>query len=158
MVASLRRKKSVLDAHEYFTEVPEIASRPRMKKFWEWIGRIHHSSFDLRYTVGEELAKLMREAYKVPFHVVRNIAPGYPSSSQGTDILHRDKIILYQGALNVGRGLELLLQAMRQFRDWQLWLAGEGDLSDWLKDYAQHQFNNDRVKFLGWVKPRIFRV
>jgi glycosyltransferase involved in cell wall biosynthesis len=89
----------------------------------------------------------------VPFYVIRNIAPSYPSISSSKSILERERIILYQGALNVGRGLEMLLDAMKQLPSWQLWLAGEGDLSDWIKEYVQHQFN-DRVKLIGWVKPR----
>ena len=153
LVARFKGKKSVLDAHEYFTEVPEIASRPSMKKFWEWIGRLTIPKFNLRYTVGEELAKLMGEKYRVPFHVIRNIAPSYPSIPSSKSIIERDRIILYQGALNVGRGIEMLLDAMKQLPDWQLWLAGEGDLSEWLKEFVPHQFN-DRVKLLGWVKPQ----
>ncbi len=153
LVARLRRKKSVLDAHEFFTEVPEIASRPRMKKFWEWIGRRTIHKFNLRYTVGKELANLMGEKYSVPFHIIRNIAPSYPSIPFSKSILERDPIILYQGALNVGRGLEMLLEAMKELPGWQLWLAGEGDLTAWLKEYVPHQFN-DRVKLLGWVRPQ----
>jgi glycosyltransferase involved in cell wall biosynthesis len=95
----------------------------------------------------------MGEKYKVPFYVIRNITPSYPSISSSKSILERERIILYQGALNVGRGLEMLLDAMKQLPSWQLWLAGEGDLSDWIKEYVQHQFN-DRVKLLGWVKPQ----
>ena len=153
LVAWLRRKKSFLDAHEFFTEVPEIASRPGMKKFWEWIGRIAIPKFQLRYTVGEGLAKVMGDKYQVPFHVIRNIAPTYPGIQSSKPLADRDKIILYQGALNVGRGLEMLLDAMKQLPGWQLWLAGEGDLSGWLKEYVPHQFN-ERVKLLGWVKPQ----
>ena len=32
LVAILRRKKLVYDAHEYFTEVPEVVNRPLVKK------------------------------------------------------------------------------------------------------------------------------
>jgi len=153
MASWLRNKKSVLDAHEYFTEVPEIASRPGLKRFWEWIAKKTIPKFQLQYTVGEELAKLMSERYHVPFQVIRNIAPHYPSTINPTDILQREKIILYQGALNVGRGLEILLQAMKQLPDWKLWLAGEGDISKSLKDYSIQNNLEDRVQFLGWVKP-----
>jgi glycosyltransferase involved in cell wall biosynthesis len=152
MAASLRRKKSVLDAHEYFTEVPEISSRPGVKKFWEWIGWMTIPKFHLRYTVGEKLANLMSEKYKVPFYLVRNIAPSYPFIAGANDIIERERIILYQGALNVGRGLDQLLEAMKQLPGWKLWLAGEGDISNGLKDYAQHGLA-DRIKFFGWVKP-----
>jgi len=153
IVSRLRGKKSVLDAHEYFTEVPEIASRPRIKAFWEWIGKMTIPKFQLRYTVGEELAQLMSNNYQVPFHVIRNIEPGYPQGKPADDILQREKTIFYQGALNVGRGLEILLEAMKSLPDWKLWLAGEGDISKQLQDVTIENNLENRVQFLGWVKP-----
>ncbi len=154
MIALLRKKKSVLDAHEYFTEVPEITSRPRIKVFWEWVGRITIPKFNLRYTVGEELARLMGETYKVPFHIIRNIAPYLPSQNMEEEILQREKILLYQGALNIGRGLEILLATMNRLPDWQLWLAGEGDISTILHDYTIQHHLEKQIHFLGWVKPQ----
>jgi len=152
-ISKLRKKKSVLDAHEYFSEVPEITSRPRVKAVWEWIGKITIPGFQLRYTVGEKLAELMSERYAVPFHIIRNIAPIESLRFQPVDILQREKIIFYQGALNIGRGLELLLEAMKQLPDWKLWLAGEGDIFNQLKDYAIQNKLEDRLLFLGWVQP-----
>jgi glycosyltransferase involved in cell wall biosynthesis len=153
LVSWLRRKKSVLDAHEYFTEVPEVVSRPRVKAVWEWIAKVTIPKFKLRYTVGEELARLMSEQYHVPFQVIRNIAPHPYAPTASTDLFQRDKIILYQGALNIGRGLEILLESMKQLPDWSLWLAGEGDISKQLQTYSIQNNLEDRVHFLGWVKP-----
>ena len=34
MHAKMRRKPCVYDAHEYYTELPEIVSRPLIKKMW----------------------------------------------------------------------------------------------------------------------------
>lgn len=149
----IRRKKTVLDAHEYFTESPELNGRPLIKRVWEWIGYLTVRGFDVRYTVGECLAKIMTEKYRVPFQVIRNIAPRAEAEKVVTNILHRDKILLYQGALNVGRGLELMIGAMTQLPDWQLWLAGEGDITKELKRITKELGLDARVKFLGWVSP-----
>ena len=59
--------------------------------------------------------------------------------------------MLYQGALNVGRGLEVLLEAMQGLPEWELWLAGHGDITDKLKSLSKDYGIEDRVKFLGWV-------
>ena len=104
--AGLKKCKSVYDAHEFFTEVPELTGRPAIKIIWERIGRMTIPRFDLRYTVGEELAKLMGKKYNVEFHVIRNIAPAPSVKNDSIPIENRKKILLYQGALNVGRGLE----------------------------------------------------
>lgn len=148
----LKRKKTVYDAHEFFTEVPEITHRPFLKAIWKTIANLTIPGFHSCYTVGEELASLMAKQYKRPFGVIRNIEPAvhhledpYPE--------HRKKILLYQGALNVGRGLEACVKAMVHLPDWQFWLAGEGDITNHLKALVDTLHLKDRVIFLGWVAP-----
>ncbi|HEY3385404.1 MAG TPA: glycosyltransferase family 4 protein, partial [Saprospiraceae bacterium] len=151
MACKLKNKKSVYDAHEYFSEVPELSHRQIIKKIWEWIGKITIPAFNACYTVGEELAKLMGNRYNVRFDVIRNIAPS--SSTSVTKENFPQKVLLYQGALNVGRGLEATIEAMQQLPDWQFWLAGEGDITTQLKELVAKLKLEERVQFLGWVKP-----
>lgn len=151
IASAMKGKIAVYDAHEYFTEVPELTGRPGVRKIWDFIAKVTIPGFDLRYTVGEELASLMSKKYNAPFQVIRNI----PSEVQrhhetGRDV-NQENILLYQGALNVGRGLEPLLEAMKSLPHWELWLAGEGDITDHLKNLAMQYGIEGRVKFLGWV-------
>ncbi len=148
-----KNTKSVYDAHEFFTEVPELTGRPRTKRIWEWIGRTTIPRFNLRYTVGEELATLMGKKYDVDFSVIRNIAPTGQIQTEFIPIGNRKKILLYQGALNVGRGLEDCIKAVSKLPDWEFWLAGEGDITEQLKDLTEKLNLQQRVKFLGWVHP-----
>ncbi len=71
----LRRKKRVFDAHEYFTEVPEVVDRPFVKGFWETVARLCLPFYRHAYTVGPCLAGIFKEKYGVNFGVVRNV-PG----------------------------------------------------------------------------------
>ena len=61
--------------------------------------------------------------------------------------------LLYQGALNQARGIEFLLEAMQQLEGLELWLAGEGDLSESLRQMAIDLKVSDKVRFLGLVQP-----
>jgi len=149
----MKRKKTVYDAHEYFSEVPELNDRPIVKKIWQVIAKWAIPGFDAWYTVGEELASLMGIKYKVHFDVIRNIAPAQQGIALHATSKTTGKILLYQGALNVGRGLEACIAAMADLKDWQLWLAGEGDITTQLKELAVAKGVGDRVDFLGWVKP-----
>ena len=149
----LKGKKAVYDAHEYFSEAPELTHRPKAKAVWEWIAKRTIPGFDVCYTVGEELATLMGRKFGVHFGVIRNIAPGSFEGGQPTVKIHQKKILLYQGALNVGRGLESCIEAMPYLPDWEFWLAGEGDITDRLKSLAHDKGIADRVHFLGWVDP-----
>ncbi|NJO25904.1 MAG: hypothetical protein HC867_09330 [Bacteroidia bacterium] len=39
LVSKLRRVKRIYDAHEYFTQMDEVISRPGIYKVWHWIER-----------------------------------------------------------------------------------------------------------------------
>ncbi len=64
------------------------------------------------------------------------------------------KIILYQGALNEGRGLETAIEAMQKIEGAVLWLAGEGDLSATLREKVAQLGLTQKVHFLGFVLPK----
>ena len=75
-VSKLKGIHFVYDAHEYFTEVPEVLKRPNVKAFWErleghLLPKIKHA-----YTVNSSIAMLFEEKYKTPFEVIYN-APAY---------------------------------------------------------------------------------
>ncbi|MBV6441476.1 MAG: glycosyltransferase [Haliscomenobacteraceae bacterium CHB4] len=184
----LRRKKRVFDAHEYFTEVPEVTDRPFVKSFWEMVARICLPYYRYAYTVGPALAKIFQEKYGLKFGVVRNVAPPLPPIRGGEKHSnhHEEEIregllpsnlhqegsrenflppswrgrggLLYMGALNEGRGIEAALEAMQQLDHVQLWLAGEGDLSDRLRRLAVQLGVEQKVKFLGYVIPDDLRI
>lgn len=146
----LRSKRRVFDAHEYFTEVPEVTNRTFIKGIWEIVARICLPFYRHAYTVGHGLAAIFEKKYGLPFQVVRNV----PVSNHAP-VADKNKpyILLYQGALNEGRGIETALEAMQHLDDVQLWLAGEGDLSDMLRRRSQELSLGEKVHFLGYVKP-----
>lgn len=148
----LRGKVCVYDAHEYFTEVPEVIDRPAVKRAWEAVADLVIPRLRYAYTVGDGLAKIMGERYGIPFAVIRNLP--LPSPAPPPDpVAAKTKIILYQGALNEGRGLEVAIAAMSSIEGAELWLAGDGDLTSTLQQQAQALGLTDRVRFLGYVLP-----
>ncbi|MEQ1744987.1 MAG: glycosyltransferase [Saprospiraceae bacterium] len=151
LAAVLRGKKRLFDAHEYFTEVPEVVSRPAVKFFWEMVARLCLPFYRHAYTVGPCLAEIFEKKYGIAFGVVRNM----PLRDASFTIHHSSfkKVLLYQGALNAGRGIEQMLEAMRQLAGVELWLAGEGDLSGRLRQLAAEFGVEKQVRFLGFVKP-----
>ena len=149
----IRRKKRVFDAHEYFTEVPEVVHRPFVRFFWGKVAQICLPFYRHAYTVGPALAQIFEQIYGLKFVVVRNVPlqtdlPVLPKAHEQT------KTLLYQGALNEGRGIETILEALQRVENVQLVLAGEGDLSASLREKVVHLKLSDRVTFLGYVKPR----
>ncbi len=153
----IRRKKRVFDAHEYFTEVPEVVHRPLVKAFWAGMARCCLPFYKHAYTVGPALAGIFTDKYGLEFAVVRN-TPVVISNSSVKRSREAKPILLYQGALNAGRGLEAAITAMQQIEHVQLWLAGEGDLSAALRQMVVEQHLQTKVRFLGFVQPEELKI
>jgi glycosyltransferase involved in cell wall biosynthesis len=147
----LKRVKLVYDAHEYFTEVPEVVRRPMIQRIWKWIERVLVPGFDLAYTVSQGLSTLFQTHMGIEFHVIRNV-PAKQTALVSKELHTNAPFILYQGALNEGRGLENLLVAMREIPI-KLKLAGEGDLSELLRKQVETLKLNSKVEFLGFLPP-----
>lgn len=150
----LRGKKRVFDAHEYFTEVPEVVERPFVRTFWAIVARIFLPFYRHAYTVGPALAAIFTKKYGIPFAVIRNV----PLPAERPPALPERRFLLYQGALNAGRGIETALEAMRHLPELELWLAGEGDLSAELRALAVRLGVDTRVRFLGYVQPAALKA
>ena len=155
IAAKLRKKIHIFDAHELFTHVPEVARRPRIQAIWEKVQAFTFKHCDTAFTVGPAIAQYFTEKYHKPVQVVRNMPRA--SVVAHTDTAHfaaieNKKFILYQGALNEGRGLELLIQAMVNI-PCELVLAGEGDVSEPLRKLTQSLNLENKVHFLGMIPP-----
>lgn len=154
-VSRLKSVPCVFDAHEYFSEVPEVIHRPKVKRFWEGIANRIIPRLKYCYTVGPKLGEMFTEMYGVPFAVVRNVPMWAPLPIGAKD--NTPKVILYQGALNAGRGLEELISAMKYIDNAVLHLAGEGDLSTSLREQVKAEKLEAKVLFLGFVPPKQLR-
>ncbi|WP_051718858.1 glycosyltransferase [Hymenobacter sp. IS2118] len=155
--ARLGGQPLVYDAHELFTEVPEVVARPAVQRIWRGIERFIVPRAQLAYTVGPALAGVFEQRYGRPFAVVRNVSrlgAEAPLRTAGPPTSY----ILYQGALNVGRGLENLLAAMPQVAG-RLVICGEGDCSAALRAQAGQLglLESGQVEFRGFVLPEALR-
>ncbi len=150
LAAKVRSKKLVFDAHEYFEEVPELDHRPLTKRIWQMVGRLFIPQADLAYTVNRALADIFSQKHNRLFEVIRNVPYPYPMVKHLT--AEAKPVILYQGTLSKGRGLEQLIEAM-VYLDIDCWIAGEGDLSGFLRNRVQDLELKRKVKFLGYVEP-----
>lgn len=148
----LRNKPLAFDAHEYFTELPELVNRPRTQRIWRWIEQKGLPQAQVCYTVGMELARIFTEKHKKRFYCIRNVPFAAKTALPANPFPKEKYRLLYQGALNEGRGLEACIAALHELpENVELWLAGEGDLSDALRKQAEGL--GERLRFWGYVQP-----
>lgn len=166
VAAKMRRKKLVMDAHELFPEVPELVGREKVKRVWERIERKLMPKCDALLTVCQSIADYYKEKYGVEMAVVRNISDCLNMSmlecwsadvkntqtikQSGNPALH---VLLYQGCVNKGRGVDWAIDALEFLPDCRLVIAGGGDLLEEMKAYAAQKQWADRIQFLGRLKP-----
>jgi glycosyltransferase involved in cell wall biosynthesis len=148
LVSKIRGLPLVYDSHEYFTEVPELINRPRIQKFWERIEMMIAPKLKYCFTVSQKIAESYQKKYGVDFQLLRK----FPLLKNEDDISVEKfavKTIIYQGALNVDRGLEELIKAMDDLENCQLLLAGDGDIRKELEKLVNELSLNNKVAFLG---------
>jgi glycosyltransferase involved in cell wall biosynthesis len=155
LASRIKRKPLVYDSHEYFTEVPELIGRPIVRSIWTGLEKLLVPRVDAAYTVCDSIAEVYHDLYKVDFKVVRNLPVclateniTHPMTSSHR-MSNRSKVILYQGALNLGRGVEAAIRAMQFLDGAELWLAGDGDITNQLKELVAELQLESKVKFLG---------
>lgn len=143
----------VYDTHEYFTEVPELISRPKVQKIWLKIERFIFPKLKKCYTVNNSIAEIYAQLYQKEIKVVRNISPRWKADNiadkKTLGIPENKCLIILQGAgINIDRGAEEAVEAM-QFIDAILLIVGDGDVVPELKKRVI-QFNlAEKVLFFG---------
>ena len=145
----------VYDSHEYFTEVPELIGRNFARNTWKRIEKGLLPRIRYSYTVSWSVANAYREQYGIGMEVIRNLPVSERKEPRRPDLLDcgPQRIIIYQGALNVGRGLELMISAMQYLDKYQLQIYGEGDLSWQLRQLSGKLKLDDRITFPGRIAP-----
>ena len=159
IASKLCRVPLVFDAHELFPEVPEVVGRPRVKRVWEKIEDIIFPHLKQSYTVCNSIAEHYKQKYGITMGVVRNIpnketTPAPVDRNQNRIItllpsLEGKKLLLYQGAINVGRGVEWLINAMHYLDNCVLCICGGGDLFEEMQALAKEKKLEDRIIFTG---------
>ncbi len=149
LVSILRNKRRAYDAHELFTELKEVVTKPREKKIWDWIERVTVPNFYHNYTVGDYCALYFAEKYGKQFAVVRNATVLKPLIIPE----RKEKYILYQGWVNEGRCFEELIPAMQQV-DAKLIICGGGNFFRQATELAVQYNVQDKVEFKGFVPPK----
>ena len=160
IVAFLRKKPLFYDSHEYFCGVPELAQRPAVRAVWLAVERFCMPFVTEAVTVSPPIARAYFQQYGIPFAVVRNVPLHRPSVGRDQPNLAKDwsfgkpdaPVILLQGAgINVDRGAEEAVLAMRELPDAQLWVVGSGDVLPHLHALVATHGLEDRVFFHGRV-------
>jgi len=133
-ISKLKGVKRVYDAHEYFSQLDEVISRPKIYRFWKKIEK--------------RMIPQFKKNYNANYKVVRNVPLLIDSNEQ----VRTEDVILYQGAVNKGRGLDKLALAMKNVNA-KLWVCGNGNFMDELRSVVQVNDLSEKLIFFGMLPP-----
>lgn len=147
-ISKWKKIPRIYDAHELFTGLKEVETRPRIKKFWTGIERRIVPKYRFGYTVSQSIADEFRHRYGVTYSVIRNIT----RLREFNTSLPSEKFLLYQGAVNEARAFEYLIPAMKHI-DQKLVICGDGNFMGQLKQLIKKHGLEDKVELKGMLSP-----
>jgi len=148
-ISKIKKIKRVYDAHELFSELKEVVTRPLIKKIWLAVEQHFVPRFQKGYTVSESIVEEFYKRYSVRYQCIRNM------SNIQTTLNNSNKdgeFLLYQGAVNEGRGLEWLIPAMK-FVEMPLVICGDGNFMEQAKLLVQTIGVENKITFMGKISP-----
>ena len=154
LVGKLSGAKIIYDSHELFTEAPELIHRKRTQGIWLSIEKWIFPKLTHIITVNDSIARTYKERYRKELIVIRNIPSKYHQtkyfSKVELQIPENTFLIIIQGAgLNVERGIEEAVLAMKQLENSTLMLVGDGDVMPVVKELIKINQLEDKVKIFG---------
>jgi glycosyltransferase involved in cell wall biosynthesis len=156
LASRIRRKPLVHDCHEYFRGVPELNGRPITVRIWKMIEDRIFPKLKKVYAVNTSIAEIYHKEYGNEVGVIRNmpfrVSEEKVKTRKDIGIDEDARIILYQGAVNVDRGIEEAIEAMNHIRTKAvLVIIGVGDIYEKLREQVGQVGLADRVVFVGQV-------
>jgi glycosyltransferase involved in cell wall biosynthesis len=152
LVSKIKGLPLVFDSHELFTELPELTNRPFIKRIWTILEKIFLPRIKYGITVCNSISKVYKDKYNIDFTVIRNLP--FKSKKEIVEVKpleNNKRIIIYQGALNIGRGLELVIDSMKYLDNYLFLIAGDGDISEKLHERAKQPGLEGKIKFPGRI-------
>jgi len=156
MASKFRNKRLIYDTHEYYTETPELVSRPRTQAIWKKLEDYLFPKLTDILTVNASIAKLYGNKYNKKVHVCRNIPPTFAPERLKTrtelGLPVNKRILILQGTgINVQRGGEETVTAMQYLENVVLLVVGSGDVFPALQKLVKELNLQDKVIF----KPKM---
>jgi len=151
----LKRAKIFYDSRELFGHLAGLKDKKFRQSFWRWIEKLFIKKADLVIVTGKMDEDFLKKKYHLRNTLVLRNLPRYYKSPVHLDIhtnLKLDKsksIILYQGVLLKGRGIEKVFEVLKDLPDHVFVIAGGGEYEDHYKRLADEMILNEQVFFLG---------
>ena len=127
LVSKLKNKQLIFDSHEMFPYVAELKIGSFQQRFWLNLERFLVPKVRNIVTVCGSLGEYFEQNYGKKAVIVRNIPPFDIKNQRPKQFPLDEKYIIWQGSVNINRGLEELVEAMKDV-NCKLFIFGYGKI------------------------------
>jgi len=151
----LKRVKIFYDSRELFGYLAGLKGRNFVQSFWKTIEKLFIKHADHIITTGNMDSDVLKEMYGVTNTVVLRNVPRFYKPAQQTDLRNQlgigkdKKILLYQGVILKGRGIEKIFDILPDLPEFIFVLIGGGEFENYYKNMAVERKIIDQVFFVG---------
>lgn len=155
LISRLKHKPLVYDSHEFFCQVLEVVTRPRVQAVWHRIEQYCFHYLEHIITVSDSIAEEYEKEYGKKVEVVKNVplltSDSFVVDRSELDLPKDKKIVILQGnAIHKDRGGEILVEAFAYLPDSVLLLVvGSGDAIPYMKHRVEELKIKEKVIFTG---------
>jgi glycosyltransferase involved in cell wall biosynthesis len=155
LISVLKKNKIIFDSHEYFSELPSVQGK-FSQQVWKFLEKIILPKLDKICTVSEGIQKIYIESYNKSTVLIKNLPISYEIQPNNKKFHHK-KFIIYQGAINPYRGIDKLILAMKNIKDVDVLIFGNGTELDEYKSLTKKINLENQIYFFGNIPPSELR-
>ena len=151
----LKRAKIYYDSRELFGYLAGLKDKKFKQAFWRWTEKYFIKKADYVMVTGPMDGEFLKKEYGINnIILLRNLPRFYKPEAKVNlhsqlQIDKTKKIILYQGILLKGRGIEKVFSVLKNLPDHVFVIAGGGDFETYYKNLADEMNITDQVFFIG---------
>ena len=153
----LKRAKIYYDSRELFGYLAGLKDKKIKQSFWKWIEKLFIKQADYVMVTGPMDGEFLKKEYGINNLILLRNLPRYYKPQPKLNlhshlqIAKTNKIILYQGVLLKGRGIEKVFSVLNELPACVFVIAGGGEYEDHYRKLAEQMKVSDRVFFLGKI-------
>ncbi|MDP3150142.1 MAG: glycosyltransferase family 4 protein [Ignavibacteria bacterium] len=157
LFAKLKKAKICYDSREIYAHLAGLSNKKNIQMFWRWIEKTFIKSVDVVITTGEMDSAYLEKEYNLRATIVIRNLPLANKIIESFDYrkkynLENDKkILLYQGVILPGRGLNNIFNIMDQLENCVLIILGDGEYEEKCRQIVREKKLTNKVFFFGKV-------
>ncbi len=148
LASKIRKKDIIYDSHEMFCQLAELQNNPSAKKVWLNIEKFILPHLKYVITVSSTIKDYFKKNYNIEAKIVKNIPPSTTKQTFAKTFPLKEKIIVWQGAINIDRSIEDMVLAMKEI-DATLYIMGRGDIVKKIKTIIKNNNLEGKVILTG---------